>query len=101
MIEKPVSGTTRITAGGYHLAALGGHSGDDRRARAQPPGGWRRRIYEPHWTTGTPEGLRKDSRALGAPLNEAGRMEPSEYIHTSWRTGTRLGSLLARPEQVL
>ncbi len=28
-------------------------------------------------------------------------MEPNKYIHTAWRTRTRPGSLLARPEQVL
>jgi hypothetical protein len=54
-----------------------------------------------YWTTGTPDELGRDFQALGARLTEVGRMEPNKYIHTSWRTRTRPGSLQARPEQVL
>jgi len=54
-----------------------------------------------YWTTGTPDELGRDFRALGARLTEVGRMEPNQYIHTSWRTRTSPGSLQARPEQVL
>jgi hypothetical protein len=54
-----------------------------------------------YWTTGTPEQLGQDFRALGARLTEAGRMEPNNYIHTAWRTSARPASLQASPEQVL